>query len=57
MRRRKITNKNVATLLNVTRATFPEIMGKSIISMQKNYTEANDSCVSRPSLSLKIRRN
>lgn len=57
MRRRKITKINVAKLLNVTRAPFPEITHKSIILMEKKYTEANDSCIPRPSLSSKIRRN
>lgn len=57
MRRRKITKINIAKLLNVTRAPFPEITHKSIILMEKKYTEANDSCIPRPSLSSKIRRN
>ena len=35
MRGRKITNKNMATLLNVTKATFPEIIHKSILLMEK----------------------
>ena len=57
MRRRKTTNGSVATFLNVTRGTLPEIICKSVILMEKIYTEANDSCVCHPSLSSKIRKN
>lgn len=50
IRRTKVTIGSVATLLNVSRDTLPQIICKSVILMEKIYTQENNSCVCHPSL-------
>ena len=50
IKRTKVIIGSVATLLNVSRDTFPQIICKSVILMEKSYTQENDSYVCHPSL-------